>query len=161
MINLDLYVHLVLGPVSAAADDVGDTVALERDGVLADLLEPGELDVAGAQAVDALALVGADDDVADGGAVLEDEDSVLLAALALAGAGDAAVVADPAGVEGLAGLDALGLREGPGVDGLGDAALVAEAGHGRGHGGEEGEDLGGMHCQMLLVKRMEPVDGGW
>lgn len=73
------YVHLVGGLVGTAANDVGGSLAGHGDGVLADVLEPGELDVAAALAVDALDLVGADDDVLDGGAVLEDEHGILLA----------------------------------------------------------------------------------
>ena len=56
---------------------------LEGDGVLADVLEPDVLEGAGALAVDALGLAGADDDVAEGGAVLEDEHGVSLTGLGL------------------------------------------------------------------------------
>jgi hypothetical protein len=84
--------HLVRGVEGAAAGDVGRAVALDADGVFADIFEPEVFERAGAQAVDALALVGADDDVAQGRAVFEDEDCVGFAAFALAAAGGAAVV---------------------------------------------------------------------
>ncbi len=38
---------LVRGVVGAAADDVGGAVALEADGVFADVFEPDEFEVAG------------------------------------------------------------------------------------------------------------------
>lgn len=83
---------LVGGGEGAAADDVGLAIALDGDGVLAHVLEPDVLEVAGAEAVDALGLVCADDDVLQGCAVLEDEDGVLLATLVLVGAGAGAAV---------------------------------------------------------------------
>jgi hypothetical protein len=61
----------------------GEGAAADGDGVFADVLEPDIGDGAGAKAVDALGLVGADDDVGDGGAVLEDEDGVFGAGLVL------------------------------------------------------------------------------
>ena len=70
--------HFIAGVVGAAADDVGGAVALDGDGVLADGLEPGELDGAGADAVDALPLVSTNDHVADRGALLENEDGIVL-----------------------------------------------------------------------------------
>lgn len=70
---------LVLGAVSTATNDVGSSGSLDGDSVLADLLEPNELQVAAAQAVDTLLLVGTDDDVLQGSAVLEDEDGIGLA----------------------------------------------------------------------------------
>lgn len=57
--------------------------------------------------MDALNLVGTDDDVGESGAVLELEDGVGVAALRLAGAGDTAVDHHHAAVEGLAGCDGL------------------------------------------------------
>lgn len=50
------------------------------------------LDGAGTLAVDALDLVGTNDNVLEGGAVLELEDGVLVAAFGLAGALDATTV---------------------------------------------------------------------
>lgn len=61
---------LVGSVVGTATNDVLGAVTLEGDGVLANVLEPDVLEVAGAQAVDSLALVGADDDVSQGGAIL-------------------------------------------------------------------------------------------
>lgn len=80
--NVDVTTAVVLddlvgGVVSTATDDVGGTAAKDGDGILTDVLEPGELDVAGALAVDALTLVGTDDDVAESSTVLEDEDGIL------------------------------------------------------------------------------------
>jgi hypothetical protein len=79
---------LVVGRECAAARDGQVAVLLEGDGVLADVLPPDIGDGAGALAVDALGLVGANNDVGDGGAVLEDEDGIVGARLALALADD-------------------------------------------------------------------------
>lgn len=68
---------LVGGVVSTTTDDVGSAAAKDGDGILADILEPGELDVARALAVNTLTLVGTDDDVSESGTLLEDEDGVL------------------------------------------------------------------------------------
>lgn len=70
---------LVVGTESATTNNVGNTVALDRDGVLADVLEPDKLKVARALAVNTLLLVGTNDNVAQSGAILENEDGVLLA----------------------------------------------------------------------------------
>ena len=70
---------LVGGLVSTAANDVGNSAALDGDGILADVLEPDKLEVAGAQAVDTLLLVGTDDNVAESSAILKDEDSIIRA----------------------------------------------------------------------------------
>ena len=51
---------LVRGVVGAAADDVGGAVALDADGVFADVFEPDEFEVAGAWEV------GVSDAVVDG-----------------------------------------------------------------------------------------------
>ena len=61
----------------------GATVKINLHGVLADVLPPDIVDSAGALAVHALGLVGADDDVGERRAVLEDEDGVGLASLLL------------------------------------------------------------------------------
>ena len=81
--NVDMAATVVLddlvgGMVSTAANDVGSAVTLDGDSVLADVLEPDKLESAGAQAVDTLTLVGANDDVAKGSALLEDEDGISL-----------------------------------------------------------------------------------
>ncbi|KAF4254368.1 hypothetical protein CNMCM8812_008062 [Aspergillus fumigatus] len=86
---------LVVGVAGAAADDAPEDCHWrkwkgEREVfTLADVSPPDVLDGAGALAVDTLDLVGADNGVLEGGAVLEDEDGVLLAAFLLAGALDA------------------------------------------------------------------------
>jgi len=68
--------------------------------------------------VDTLDLVGTDDDVLEGGAVLELKDGVLVAALGLAGALDTTAVGLEATVEGA--LDDLGGLVGNGALGGGD-----------------------------------------
>lgn len=70
---------LVAGVVRATADNVGRAVTLDGDGVLAHVLEPHKLEVAAAQAVHALALIGTNNDVAQSGALFEDKDRVRLA----------------------------------------------------------------------------------
>lgn len=70
--------HLVGSLVGTATDDVGSSTTLDRDSILADILEPDKLKVTGAETVDTLLLVGADNDVAKSGTVLENEDSILL-----------------------------------------------------------------------------------
>lgn len=120
------------------------SIALDAQGVFADGRPPDVLDGAGALAVDALDLVGADDGVLEGGAVLELEDGVGVAALGLPRALDAAAVRLHAAVEGLVGGDrlhlavryaALGGRDGEG------GTLVERGGRGEDAGGraEEGE----------------------
>jgi hypothetical protein len=69
---------LVVGAVCTSANDVGSAVTLDGDGIFADVLEPDELEVAATQAVDALLLVGTDDDVLQGCALFKNEDSVRL-----------------------------------------------------------------------------------
>lgn len=71
--------HLVAGVVCATANDPGllpSLVVLDADGVLADVLEPHELEVAVAVAVNTLGLVLANDHVAKGRAGAEEEDGV-------------------------------------------------------------------------------------
>ena len=79
--NVDMSASVVLddlvcGVESTTADDVGSTITLDGDGILADVLEPDKLQRARAQAVNTLTLVGTDDDVAESGTLLEDKDSV-------------------------------------------------------------------------------------
>lgn len=79
---------LVAGLAGAAAVDVrGARLLLEGGGVLADIGPPDVIEGAGAEAVDALAVVGADDNVGEGGAILEDEDSVAITTFGLIVAG--------------------------------------------------------------------------
>lgn len=71
--------HLVAGVVGTTAYDprlLPSLVVLDADGVLADVLEPDKLEVAGAVAVNTLGLVLADDHVAQGRAGAEEEDGV-------------------------------------------------------------------------------------
>lgn len=76
--------NLVGGVESTATLDEGGTgLLLESNGVLADVLPPDVLDGAGALAVNTLSLSGTDDDVADGGTVLENEHGIGLTSLAL------------------------------------------------------------------------------
>lgn len=144
---------LVISTVGATTDNVGCAVALDGDGILADILEPHVLEGASAQAVDTLLLVGTDDHVLQGRALLQYEDSVSLATLAGATGAGTTVVLDPAGVKALAGTDVHGLGERLRAGGAGHAAVVGEAGHGRGHSGGEGEDsCGGRHFENLVVR---------
>lgn len=73
---------LVFGVESTATpDDSHGTsgILFNRDGVLADILEPGVLNgTAAAETVDALSLVCANNDVPDGSTRLENEDCVAL-----------------------------------------------------------------------------------
>lgn len=70
--------YLVGSLVGTATDDVGSSTTLERDSILADVLEPDKLKVAGTETVDTLLLVGTNDNVAKSGAVLKNKDSILL-----------------------------------------------------------------------------------
>lgn len=133
---------LVTRAVSTTTDDVGGAVALDRDGVLADVLEPDILKGARTLAVDTLGLVRTNDDILQGGTILKDEDGVGFSTLALAAAGArATVVLDPLGIEGLASLDVLGLSEGLGAGGCREAAVIAQAGHSCREGGCESNEL--------------------
>lgn len=102
---------------------------------LADGLPPDVLDGAGSEAVDALDLVGPNDGVLQGTALLDDEDGVILASFALAGAGDTTAVGLVATVVGLAGGDFVGLVKGHAAFGVGDGELG-----GQGAAGEQGEE---------------------
>ena len=131
--------------ISTATNNVGSSTTLDRDSILTNILKPDKLKVTSTKTVNTLLLVRTDDNVTKSSSVFENEHSVLLATFALAGALDAAVVANPLGVEDLALLEVLGGAERLGACGFGDAAGVAEAGHGGGEGGEEGEKAGGVH----------------
>jgi hypothetical protein len=69
---------LVGSLVGTASDDVGSSTTLDSDSILADVLEPDELEVTSAKAVNTLLLVGTNNDVTKGSAILKDENSVLL-----------------------------------------------------------------------------------
>jgi hypothetical protein len=112
------------------------------------------LDGAGAQAVDALVLVGADDDVLEGAAVGDLEDGVLGTALGLATALDAAAVGLHATIKGA--LDDLGVLVGDGTLGGGDVEAEGALNQlrSRGSRGADGEgaekgggnEAEGRHC---------------
>ncbi|KAI6749367.1 hypothetical protein HG530_015206 [Fusarium avenaceum] len=81
--NVDVTASVVLDElvgslVGTASNDVGSSTTLDSDGILADVLKPDELEVTGTKAVNALLLVGTNDDIAKGSTILEDEDSILL-----------------------------------------------------------------------------------
>lgn len=137
--------NLIGSLISTTTNDIGSSTTLNRDSILTNILKPDKLKVTSTKTVHALLLVRTNDNVAKSGTVFEDEHGVLLAALALAGALDAAVVANPLGVKDLALLEVLGGAEGLGACGFGDATCVAEAGHCGGEGCEEGEKVGGVH----------------
>lgn len=125
------------------------------------------LDGTGTETVDALDLVGADDQVLQGGAVLQLEDSVLGAALGLTGALDATAVGLHATVEGA--RDNLGLGVGDRALGRGDVEAVGALDDlrrrsGRGSNGESAEEGGGdevegRHGYCLLSMVRYPVNG--
>lgn len=153
---------LVLGAAGTTANDGGVAVTLEGESVLADSSPPDVVDGAGALAVDTLDLVGTDDGVLEGSAVLEEEDGVLVATLSLASALDATAVGLHAtiegaldGLSGLIGDGALGGGDGEG-GALLDGTEVVGGGLGAGGGddgrGREGsEDSGELHFEC----------GGW
>lgn len=159
--NWGCDLHLVFSMVSATTDDVDGTVALGRDGVLAHILEPDELEGAGTETVDALALVRATeeesqllvhlylghqpkyvhDHIAERGTILKHEHSVGLATLTLAVAGTGpSIVSLPSTVELLASTDVHRLAEGLAARGLRNTALIRQTGEGCWHGGEERQD---------------------
>lgn len=114
---------LVLGTVGTAALDVGGVtgvLVLDGEGVLANRAPPDVLESAGTLAVDTLDLVGADDDVLQGTALLDLEDSVGVATLILTGAVDTTVVNVHASIEGVASGDSLDILEGGGAGRGGD-----------------------------------------
>lgn len=102
------------------------------DGILADILEPHELEIAVALAVYTLGLVLADDDVPQRGAGMEEENGVIRVALVLiiASAGTA-VILGPATVEDLARGNLDDLAVGDVLRRSRYSTLVAQAGEGR------------------------------
>lgn len=153
---------LVLSTGSTTALDESVTVTLEGESILADLLPPDVFDGARALTVDTLDLVSTDDGVLEGGAVLEDEDGVAVAALDLASALDATAVGLHATVESTG--DVLDLLVGDGALGGGDGerSALLEGAHGVGGdialgsgesgGGEKaGEDDGELHFEDVVV----------
>lgn len=70
--------HLVISTVRTATNNVCSTGTLDRDSIFTHVLEPDKLQVAAPKAVHSLSLVGADDDVLQGGAFFEDEDGIIL-----------------------------------------------------------------------------------
>lgn len=65
--------------------------------------------------------------------------------LALTGALDTTVVANPLSVKDLALLEVSGSAEGLGASGLRDTAFVPKASHGGGQGRENGDNAGSVH----------------
>ena len=112
------------------------------------------LDGAGAQAVDTLVLVGADDDVLEGAAVSDLEDGVLAAALGLATALDATTVGLHAAIKGT--LDDLSRLQSDGSLGGGDVEAEGALDELRSRGGRDadgegaekggGDEAEGRHC---------------
>jgi hypothetical protein len=71
--------HFVRSVIRTTTNDprlLSGFVILDRDGILADILEPDVFERAVALAVDTFGLVLSDDDVAECGTFLEEEDSV-------------------------------------------------------------------------------------
>lgn len=117
--------YLVGSTISPAAGDDGRVplgLCLDREGIFADGGPPHVRERAAALAVDAVDLVGADDDVGDRGALLQVEDRV---AALRTGAGHAAVVHDHASVEVLARGDRLDLGENGRAAGFGHGSPLA------------------------------------
>lgn len=110
---------LVISTLGTTADDLGAAVALEGKSVLADVDPPDVLDGAAALAVDTLDLVGANDGVLQGGAVLKDENGIAVTTLGLTSALDTTAVGLQTTVEGAG-------------DGLGRAVLDGALGGGDG-----------------------------
>jgi len=100
---------LVGGLVGTTSDDPGvlsGSVALDGDGVLANVLEPNELESARTAAVDTLSLVLSDDDVPQGSTSLEQEHSVSITTFSLVVASTrATIVLLPATIEDLTSID--------------------------------------------------------
>jgi hypothetical protein len=168
--NVDVTAAIVLDDligslVGTATDNVGGSATLDRDGILTNILEPDELQVARAETMNALFLVGADNDVAKSCTVLEDKDCILLTyqvsiyhrlesctrelakltTFALTRALDTAVVANPFSVENLTLLEISGCAEGLGASGFGNTACVAKACHGGGKGGKNSQNARSVH----------------
>lgn len=85
-------------------------------------------------------------------------EDILHTALALAGALDATVVLDPAGIKGLTLSDGLGRLEGLGAGVLGKATGVAQAGHGCREDGKEGDDSCDLHVGGLVVWKYGKIE---
>ena len=118
------------------------------------------LEGAVALAVDTLDLVGTDDDVLEGGTVLELEDGVLVATFGLASALDTTAVGLEATVEGA--LDGLGGLVGDGALGSGDVeaeAALNDLGS-RGSRGADGESAETSSARKTR-KGMRVADSPW
>lgn len=124
--------NLVGGSSSTTSLDESVAVTLEGKGILADLLPPDVLDGARAHAVNTLNLIGANDDVLEGGSVLKDEDGILVAALLLTSALHTTAVGLHATVKGS--LDGLRGLVGDGTlrGGDGEGGTLLEGSHGVG-----------------------------
>ena len=120
---------LVLGVASTTTDDLAVTVTLEGKSVLV--------------------LVGADDDVLEGGTVLELEDGVLVAALSLTGALDTTAVGLVTTIEGSG--DGLGVIVGDGTltgrDGEAARGTSAKGTHSLGSSQREGGGNNGRSAE--------------
>ena len=82
----------------------GCVTAYNGDGVLANVFKPDELEGAGAEAVDSLHLVLANDAVSKGSTGLDQEHGIGIAALSVLTRAGAAVVHGPPAVVNLSGL---------------------------------------------------------
>lgn len=100
----------------------------DGDSVLADVLKPNKLQSARALAVDTLLLVFSDDNIPQRCTGAEDEDSIVIAALAAGACARTTVILGPASIKSFAGsdLDRGAVRVVGGM--LGEAPLVAETG---------------------------------
>lgn len=112
-----------------------------------DIAEPHVTEGAGALAVDALKLVGTNDDVAQRGAVVEDEDGAVTAGVSVGVAGTATVILAVAHVDGARD----GARRREGDDGADSGRDVESLGGGGGGQSRDGEDLLEEHGGMVWL----------
>lgn len=79
--NLLVLNNLVNSIGCSTTDNKSVTSAEDGNGIFADVTEPDVGQRARAQAVDTLERIGADDNIGDGGAVLQNEDGILAASV--------------------------------------------------------------------------------
>lgn len=106
--------NLVVGTSSSATSNSAVAIALQSESIFANRTPPDIFDRAGAQAVDTFVLVFANNDIAQGGTVLEEEYGVRIGTFDLTVAGYASTIGLVATVE--ATRDSFGFA-------VGDAAL--------------------------------------
>lgn len=134
--------HLVLGALSTTADDVVWTAALlQRKCVLTDLLPPDVFNSACTETVHTLNLVGTDDGIAKGSTLVDDEDSVRLTTLVLAGTFNTTTEGLQLTIVSLARANLVRLVEGHAAGGIrnGECESLPKLGSGQRRGCQEGK----------------------